>query len=143
MVVFIATTAGIIILTAVGGIVGGIIAKTVKGPIKVWMTMVTHVWYIKKAKRKIKKGILTRDKQLIRNGFDLLSDNEYNNIKERLFKLYNLTDEIIFDDVKFRTFYNIVEPSIDSYQVVMDYCNKHELTVIENSVLGGDDRLGL
>jgi len=135
--VFIASTIGIVVLTSAGVIGGGMILKFLKKPVTAGMRIVNFLYYTQRAHRKIKKGIMRGNIHKLRQGVKLLEvDKEYHKYKDDLFKLYNLTDEIVNDVGAFNDFYRIQLPEDEiEMSIVNRYCEEHSMTLVRNSIM--------
>ena len=129
--VFLATTAGIVIMGVSGSVIGGSIMYYFKKPFSMGAKTIEFFYYRRKARKLIKKGILKENRQTLKNGFNILISKDYSDYRIKLKKLYNLTDTIIDNDKDFNEFYKLkVETTAD---IVARYCRDNSITMIENS----------
>jgi len=128
---FFTTTAGIVILSTGGSMIGGTIMYYLKKPFSMGMKTLEYLYYKRKAHNLVKKGILDEKRQKVTQGFYIIKDKEYADFRIYLKKIYNLTDLIIRDDDAFKQFYGIE----DTRDRVMRYCRDNSLTIVENSIL--------
>ena len=101
----------------------------------------------RRAKRKMKKGIMRRDYRKFIEGVDLLKIYDINYRDEKLqniMKLYNLNNKILEDEMIFNRFYQISLYEKLSNDELMDivekYAEENEMSVIRtDTLIGGID----
>jgi hypothetical protein len=97
-----------------------------------------HV-FLKRCKKTIKKGIITRDFEMVNDAVRQFKNFDLKHNTDKLlkmYKLYNLSDEIVGDVRLFNKFYKITVydyMSIQERQAIVErYITEHELSIIDN-----------
>lgn len=125
----------LIILSSIASISGISFGAKVSG-IFGMKVLKKHFEY-KRAKRKIKKGIIRRDYRKFSEGVDLLKAYDINYREERMqyiMKLFNLNNKILNDEISFNRFYQISLyeklTQEELMEIVEKYADEHELSVV-------------